>query len=63
MGNEGLLFYRCELCHGVVSKWDINKGGCQKCGGARIRPTDLTIIEKVIQIWKHPRIWEWNRVL
>lgn len=57
--REGLSFYRCMLCHHVVSFWDVKKGGCQKCKNRRIRPTDLSIFEKIVQIFKHPRIWAW----
>jgi hypothetical protein len=59
--SEGKLFYRCELCHSVVSEWDIKKHkGCGKCGNVRIRPSDLSFLEKLIQIVKHPKIWAWN---
>lgn len=55
-----LLFYRCSLCAGVVSRWDIETGkGCSKCGGGRIKPTNLNILEKLIQIAKHPKVWRW----
>ena len=57
-----LIFYRCELCRHVVSPWDIESGGCGHCGGVRIRPTNLTIWEKIKQMAKHPRIWEWRSV-
>ena len=61
--SEGLLFYRCELCKGVISNWDINKhGGCPKCGQRRMRPTNLTLIEKLVQVCKHPKVWEWENV-
>lgn len=58
--KEGLQFYRCELCHGVVSRWDINTGGCQKCAGVRIRPTNLSLLEKLVQIVRHPKVWAWH---
>ena len=57
--DKGLTFYRCTLCHGVVSVWDIKKGGCHKCGGVRIMPSALSLWEKLVQIVKHPRVWEW----
>jgi len=58
---EGLLFYRCNLCTGIVNKWDINESkGCPKCGNPRIKPTNLSMWEKIVQVIKHPRIWEWN---
>lgn len=56
-----MQFYRCTLCNGVVSEWDVNDGGCKKCGGTRIKPANLSLLEKLVQIWKHPRIWEWGR--
>ena len=58
--NEGMSFYRCLLCHGVVSPWDIRAGGCPKCGGVRIQPADLTTWEKLVQIVKHPKLWTWG---
>ena len=57
---DGTLFYRCVLCGSVVSKWDIDEHhGCKKCGNARIRPSDLSPWEKLVQILKHPRVWAW----
>ena len=59
--TEGVAFYRCVLCRSVVSKWDIHKHqGCAKCGGARIQPSNLSLVEKLIQIVKHPKVWAWN---
>lgn len=60
--SAGLPFFRCTLCRGVVSQWDIYKDGhnCPKCGGARISPTNLSFWEKLVQIWKHPKVWTWN---
>lgn len=60
---EQLSFYRCTICHGVVNKWDIVKGGCPKCSGTRISPTNLTLWEKIVQIIKHPKVWEWRNDL
>jgi DNA-directed RNA polymerase subunit RPC12/RpoP len=61
MRQEGLQFYRCLLCHGVISPWDIKKiHECPKCAGRRMMPTNLSIIEKLKQIYKHPKIWEWK---
>jgi len=63
MTFEGLVFYRCLLCHGIVSVWDIKeKQSCPKCGQRRISPTNLSFIEMVIQIFKHPKIWRWKNV-
>ena len=59
--GDGLLFYRCCLCGGVVSKWDIKEHkGCPKCAHPRIRPSNLSIWEKIVQIAKHPKVWSWN---
>jgi hypothetical protein len=55
---KGLLFYRCLGCQRVVSKWDIEKGGC-KCGYNKIAPTNLNIVEKAVSIIKHPAVWKW----
>lgn len=60
--NGGLPFFRCVLCRGVVSMWDIygNDHVCPKCGGARISPTNLSLWEKAVQLMKHPKIWDWH---
>lgn len=29
--------FRCEHCNGVLLHEDIEKGGCQECGGRRVR--------------------------
>lgn len=60
--SEGIQFYRCELCHGVVSLWDIHgePHSCPKCAGVRIRPSGLSAWEKFVQIVKHPRVWAWE---
>jgi len=61
MKNEGKQFYRCMLCNRVVSDWDIQEHyGCPKCKNNKIKPTDLTLWEKLVQIIKHPKIWRWN---
>ncbi len=59
--GEGLSFYRCNVCHGVVGPWDIDRGGCPQCGGVRIQPTNLSLREKLVQIWRHPRVWAWGQ--
>ena len=39
-------FYRCELCHSLVTWKDIANGGC-RCGvGSRIRAAHLSVMEK-----------------
>jgi len=61
---EEVSFYRCTICHRVVSPWDIaEKGGYRNCGGTRIAPTNLSMVEKVVQIAKHPRVWTWKNEL
>ena len=61
--ESGVAFYRCNLCSGVVSAWDIvDHGACKKCGGVKITPTNLTVWEKIVQIFKHPKVWEWTSV-
>ena len=61
MNDEGLLFYRCYLCRAIVSKWDVEKHfGCAKCGHTKVSPTNLTPLEKAVQIVKHPMIWKWG---
>lgn len=59
--GKGLPFFRCVLCQGVVSLWDINKEhACPKCGSRRISPTNLSWWETIKQIAKHPAIWRWD---
>jgi len=61
--GDGIMFFRCLLCGSVVSAWDIREhAGCRKCGGARIRPTNLTVWEKIVQIVRHPRVWKWKEL-
>lgn len=61
--EKGLLFYRCTLCTKAVSKWDIVKHkGCPKCANPRIKPTNLSLLEKLVQLVKHPKVWEWNNL-
>lgn len=58
-----VTFYRCVSCTKVVSPWDIAEvGGCTRCGGGRVRPTNLTWWEKVVQILRRPRFWRWSDV-
>lgn len=62
MSKEGLLFYRCVLCNNVVSAWDIYQEPhcCTKCGGTRIKPSNLSLWEVFVQIIKHPKFWRWD---
>jgi hypothetical protein len=55
-----LQFYRCDACHGIVSLWDIKQLGRCRCGQNKIRPTNLTLIEKIVQIVRHPKVWRWG---
>lgn len=58
---EGLQFYRCMLCNRIVTVWDIReRQGCRHCGNRKLKPTDLTMIEKLVQILKHPAVWRWK---
>lgn len=59
---NGLIFYRCRLCGHIVSEWDVKEGGCSHCGGTRISYTNPTFWEKITQILKHPKIWEWSKL-
>ena len=60
MKGEGITFFRCTMCAKVVSPWDIKKyNGC-KCGNNKVQETNLTVIEKVIQVAKHPMFWRWQ---
>ena len=60
---EGLQFYRCDLCHGVVSVFDLMElHECPKCAGRRMIPTNVSLWEKLVQIVKHPKVWRWKDV-
>ena len=52
-----MMFYRCTLCAQVLNKWDINDGACPKCGGKRVKPSELILSQKIIKIVKHPKLW------
>lgn len=59
--KEGIPFYRCTLCGHVVSVWDIQKSkGCPKCSNNKLKNTDLSLWEKIVEIVKHPKVWRWN---
>lgn len=46
--SKQYMFYRCELCRGLVSWKQINEGGCGKClTGSRVRAAHLSTWEKV----------------
>ncbi len=60
--SDGLLFYRCYLCKRVVSKWDLEDNHECKCGHGKISPTNLTVWEKIVQMFKHPALWKWSDV-
>lgn len=59
--DDALTFYRCRLCHRIVSLFDLREHhGCAHCGHATISPTNLTLWEKLVQIAKHPKVWTWK---
>ena len=61
--SGGWEFYGCSHCNSVVSPWDIKEHhGCAKCGGTKIAAIDLTLWRKLVQIIKHPKIWDWKNV-
>lgn len=53
-----LEYYTCVACHGLVAPWEIEQGGCQNCGGARIRPANLTALQKLLQFFR-PAFWRY----
>lgn len=56
--GSGIGFYRCNLCGTVNGSWDVHKhGGCIKCGHKRISTTNLSFLEKITQVAKHPLIF------
>ena len=60
---EGMPFYRCVACGAVVSLWDITEShGCPKCACNRIRPSNLSLWEMLVQFFKHPKVWRWRDV-
>ncbi len=53
-------FFRCVLCHRVISDWDVREGhGCPKCGSTKLSPSNLSQWEKLRQLMKHPALWDW----
>ena len=55
--REGTQFYRCTLCTHPVSTWEIKSGeGCPKCGCLKVKPSNLSFIEMISQIIKHPSL-------
>ena len=57
----GMQFYRCILCGHVVSVWDIKAHhGCPKCKNPRIKPSELSFWEKIVELVKHPQFWKWH---
>ena len=60
---EGLGFWRCHLCHRVVSPWDLAKHhACPACGCNKMQPTDLSIREGLKQVVLHPLVWKWRKM-
>jgi DNA-directed RNA polymerase subunit RPC12/RpoP len=59
--TPGSPFYRCTMCRSVVSVWDIEQGGCGHCGSKRVLLANLSLWEKLVQIFKHPKVWQWPR--
>ena len=58
---EGLGFYRCVSCNKVVSPWDIKKiHCCPTCKANKLRKSELSFTEKIVQMWKHPKLWRWG---
>jgi rRNA maturation endonuclease Nob1 len=56
-----IKFFRCQLCTNIVSVWDIKENHCcSKCGGSRILETNLSFMEKISQLIKHPLFWRWG---
>lgn len=59
--ENALTFYRCRLCHRVVSLFDLKEHHhCPYCHHATMSPTNLTFWEKLVQIVKHPKVWAWK---
>jgi hypothetical protein len=45
------------LCGGVVTEKDIHdNGACPKCAGIKIKPSDLSLWEEIVQICKDPSL-------
>lgn len=49
-------FFRCIECGGVVNDWDVADGKCPKCGGHKIKYTNLSFFEEIVQLVKHPSL-------
>ncbi|MEJ2336567.1 MAG: hypothetical protein P8Y26_13195, partial [Gemmatimonadales bacterium] len=53
--GKGVGFYRCLVCGKVCAPWDLPKyHGCRKCGSVRLRTTNLSFFEKIIEIIRQP---------
>jgi len=61
--GEGVGFYRCMVCATVNSPWELKKlGSCRKCGATKVKATNLSFWEKVVQIVRRPMLWKWSDV-
>ena len=59
--GEGVGFYRCVICSTVIPPWTLREEGCcPHCGGHRVKPTNLGLWEKVVQVAKRPAVWRWR---
>ena len=55
--GKGAAYFRCLLCGRPVSPLDLDQShGCAHCGHTRIRPSDLTLWEKVLEVLRNPKI-------
>lgn len=60
--GTGTGFYRCTLCGIVNAPWDlVEHAGCRKCGCTRVKTTNLSLFEKVVQIVRRPNVWSWPK--
>ncbi len=55
------MFYRCVACTRVVNIWQIKSGDGCTCGEKKVKPTNLSWWEMLVQIIKHPKVWKWPK--
>lgn len=60
-----MYWWRCLNCTGIVNNKEIKNGaGCRHCGCVKIRRTNLTFREKIVELLRWPallytpRLWK-----
>lgn len=56
------MFFRCCGCNAPVAPWTVTKRGCcTKCGGGKVRPSNLSLFETLCEVIKRPDVWNWHK--